>query len=187
MKNHICTFAALLLLPALYVGQQSYVPGYIVNAQGDTLRGEVKLNEKKPLDLYAKVMFKDKNGMQRTYKPAKIKAYGFDDKNFVSLDDNGEPGFYRSIVQGPISLYELSYEGLRMNKVITESEYFLLGPGDKNPQPVKSRNFKKQLQKYTSDHPGLVEEYAEEKEFDEEAAVSAITNYNAWKAGQPQE
>ena len=185
MRTRTTLFFSAALLPAVLLAQQKFVPGYIVTLKGDTIRGEVKLNEKKPQDLYMKVMLRDDKGMQKTYKPGKINGYGYDQMRFVSLDDQGEPVFFRVLASGHVNLLELKYEGLRMNKPTLESEYYIGVKGEKHLQAVKERNFRKQLTNMMSDNVEIAAQYPDDTPFEEEAALSVINAYNTWKSGQP--
>lgn len=184
MKIKNLSIFAAFLLPLSFLSQQGFAPGYIIGSAGDTIRGEVKVNEKKPQEHYLKVMFRDDKGMQKTYKPNKIKGYGFKETNFIAYGEGEEATFYKALVQGPVSLYQLMYEGLRMNKVAIETEYYLALSGQKHLDAVKERNFRKQLAGVMSDNPTIAEQYPDEKQFDAEAAASTIKEYNNWKAGQ---
>src|SRR5687768_5770762 len=110
MRNHVISIFTLLLSPALLISQQGFTAGYIIGPTGDTLRGEVKVNEKKPQEHYNKVMFRDDKGMQKTYKPIKIKGYGFGGNDYIAYTENEESPFYRVLAQGTLSLYVLMYE-----------------------------------------------------------------------------
>lgn len=184
MRTRVSHIFVIALSPVFLCAQQKYVPGYIVTTAGDTLKGEIKINEKKPLDRYVKAPFRDTKGMQKTYKPEKIKGYGFGSDNFVTRQDGSEPAFFRVLTDGHIDLLELKYEGLRMNKPVVESEYYLAVEGEKNMQQVKSRNFRKQLGSVMNDNEEIASQYPEDKQFEEEEALSVINAYNAWKAGQ---
>jgi hypothetical protein len=184
MNTRNLSIFAAFLLPLTFLSQQGFTPGYIIGMAGDTVRGEVKVNEKKPQEHYEKVMFRDDKGMQKTYKPNKIKGYGYKDQHFVSIIGADYDSFYRILAQGPLSLYELMYELERVNKKTIEKEYYLAAPGAKHYDAVKERGFKKQLASATSDNPSIAENYPDEKQFDPEAATAAIKEYNAWKATQ---
>lgn len=187
MKTSILSTLAAVLTASSLLAQQKFAPGYIISTTGDTLRGEVKVNEKKPQEHYAKVMFKDDKGYQKTWKPGKIKGYGFEGNHYLAYSDNEEPSFYRVLASGPVGLLELKYEGLRMNKATVESEYFLSVAGEKHLQSVKERNFRKQLADVMKDNAEIAAQYPDEKQFEEEAAISVINTYNSWKSGTPKE
>ena len=164
--------------------QPGFVTGYIVNAKGDTVKGEVKPNVKKEHEAYIKVVFKDANGVQKTYKPNKIKGYGFNDQNFVGMDLDGELNFYRLLAKGEINFYKLMFEAMHMNEIVYESEYYISHPDNKKMVLVKESKFKKQMLDWMKDNQEFINTYDDDKKFDSEKAIEVIKQYNAWKAGQ---
>lgn len=177
MKN---IFTVLLICFATFsaTAQITFVKGYIVNEKGDTLRGEVKINPKKEKDNYNKVFFKDEGGTQRSYKPNKVKAYGFDNQHYIAMEYEGEQKFYRALVRGEISLYKMMFEVINMNAVSWDGEYYITRSDDKKMTAVKEGKFKKQLQEMMSGAAGYANEYDGDKNLDEEKAVEVITKYN---------
>jgi len=162
--------------------QITFTKGYLINEKGDTLRGEVKLNPKKEQDYYARVTFKDASGTQKNYKPAKVKAYGFDNEHFVSITNNDEGLFYKRLTNGAILLYKGAFEVVVMNKATWEFEYFLFKEGDKKLTDVKEGKFKKQLQEWMRDAQEYAEAYNDsDKKLNVESAIEVINNYNTWK------
>lgn len=174
----------LFLLPLLGVSQQTYLKGYLVTDKGDTLIGEVKTNPKKEAELYAKVFFKDANGMQKSYKPEKTKGYGFGNRRFVAVTADGEGRYFEVLVQGAIGLYKTTVESTKMNETVFETVYYLSRAGETSPTPVKENKFKKQLLEFMNDNADIAAAYPEEKKFDPEKAVEVIKNYNNWKNKQ---
>ncbi|MEO6303793.1 MAG: hypothetical protein ABIP51_11545 [Bacteroidia bacterium] len=173
------------LLLALFISltaganaQIAFVKGYIVNEKGDTVRGEVKINPKKEQDNYSKVFFKDESGTQKNYKANKIKAYGFDKQNYVAMDYDGEPKFYRVFVRGEISLYKMMFEVTNMNATSFDGEYYITRKEDKKMTTVKEGKFKKQLQDMMSGSAVYANDYEGDKKLNEEKAVEVINNYN---------
>jgi hypothetical protein len=182
MKKLLLTaFTCVCALPSL--AQAPMVKGYLVTEKGDTLQGEVKPN-KKELDNYIKVTFKDANGVQKIYKPTKTKGYGTVEGHYISMDSEDEKKFYKVLAIGAINFYKLGYEAMRMNEIVFEAEYYISHPEDKELFLIKESKFKKQLGEWMKDNPEFIEAYGDEKKFDIDKAVLAITNYNSWKAGQ---
>lgn len=173
-----CLFASGLF------AQQNAIKAYVVTLKGDTVRGEAQMNPKKPLQHYDKLVFKDLNGVQKNYKADKLKSYCLDKEYYIGFTYDGEPKFYHALVRGSVNLYEVKFEFQQGKEVITESEYFLSQPDNKKMIPVKTAKFKKQLADWTKDKPEIAENYPDDKEFDEKAAIASITEYNTWKAGQ---
>lgn len=172
-----------ILFSAIYSqGQVTFVKGYIVNLKGDTLKGEAKINPKKELESYNKVFFKDESGVQKNYKPEKLQAYGYEGHHFVSMDSEGEKKFFKVLSRGTINFYKLGYEGLRMNNIVFEVEYYLSHSGDKELELVKEGKFKKQMTEWMKDNTEFINTYGDEKNFNAERALEIISNYNDWKA-----
>jgi hypothetical protein len=180
-KLVLTAFLAALAFSATKA-QVTFTKGYLVNEKGDTLRGEVKLNPKKEQDYYARVTFKDASGTQKNYKPAKVKAYGFDNEHFVSIINNDEGLFYKRLTNGAILLYKGAFEVVVMNKATWEFEYFLFKQGDKKLTDVKEGKFKKQLQEWMKDGQEYAEAYNDsDKKLNVESAIEVINKYNDWK------
>ena len=159
--------------------QVTFVKGYIVNDKGDTLKGEVKINPKKEQDNHNKVFFKDDKGIQKNYKPNKIKAYGFEGNNhYIAMDIGGEEKYYKAIARGEISLYKMIFEEIKMNESSFQAEYFLQKKGDKKMADVKQSKFKKQLGELMSGSAGFVSDYEDGKTLDEAKAAEVINKYN---------
>jgi hypothetical protein len=165
-------------------GQATFSKGYLVTLKGDTLRGEAKVNPKKEHDNYYKIVFRDANGQQKTYKPEKTSAYGFNDEHYESITEDDEALFYKVLARGTITLYKFMYEGLRMNKPIWVPEYYLRVPDEKKLVLVKENKFKKQISDWIDDNPELLNSFEDNKDFDPGKAAELINNYNAWKATQ---
>jgi hypothetical protein len=172
----------MLMLPFAALSQGTFVKAYVVTDKGDTVRGEAKVNPKKPVEMFDKVTFKDVNGVQKNYKPAKTRAFGMDTAHFIALSYEGEPKFYQVLARGPINLYMVAFEAMNMNEVVLEREYFLSLPDNKKLVNVKQNKFKKQLLEWMKDKPEIAENYSEEKIFDPQRAKEVIEEYNAWKS-----
>jgi hypothetical protein len=177
MKISVLSFL-ISLLTFTSNAQIAFVKGYIVNEKGDTLKGEVKINPKKEQDNYSKVFFKEETGTQKSYKPNKVKAYGFDKQHFVVMDYEGELKFYKVLVRGEISLYKMMFEVTNMNAVSYEGEYFITRKDDNKMTSVKEGKFKKQLQEMMSGASGYANEYQDDKKLNEESAITVISKYN---------
>jgi hypothetical protein len=164
--------------------QPEMVRAYVVTDQGDTLRGEARVNPKKEIDNYYKITFRDASGMQKVYKPNKIRAYGFNDENYVAMDSQEGRNFYKVLTAGEITLYKLGYETMRMNTPVFEAEYFIARNGEKDLMMIRESKFRKQISEWMKDKPEFAGAYGDPKKFDPEKAAEAIKQYNTWKASQ---
>jgi hypothetical protein len=176
----IC-LTAFFFLPKNFLSQIKFVPGYIINDKGDTLKGEVKFNPKKEHDNYTRVTFKDVSGAQKNHKPAKIKGYGFDNRHFVSVKNNDEDMFFQRLTEGYITFYKAAFEVIVMNETSFDFEYYVVKEGDKKYTEVKENKFKKQMSDWMKDNPEYITDFKDEKKLNKEAAIEAINRYNDWK------
>jgi hypothetical protein len=174
----------LFILPLFFsflsFSQQTYVKGYIVQLSGDTMRGEVKINAKKEIDQFVRVAFKENSGIQRVYKADKLKAYGFETKNFIPGKNDGESVFYKVLSTGALELFELQYEVLQMNEIRVKSQYYIKKTGNEEYIKVKHNRFKKQITDLMGDNLKLVKEIDENKNLEMENMVEVFNQYNIW-------
>lgn len=173
----------IFLASVIVSAQSGMVKGYIITEKGDTMRGEAKVNPKKEIDNYSKVNFKDESGVQKMYRPTKIKGYGFNTENYISMDSPEDRKFYKVLAAGEINFYKLGYKAMRMNALVFEVEYYMSRRGDTELVLIKESKFKKQMAEWMKDKPEFMEAYGDEKKFNLEKALAAINNYNSWKAG----
>jgi hypothetical protein len=183
MKN-----VTIIILMSFWVAetfaQNNFVKSYIVNEKKDTIWGEAKVNAKKESDAFDKIYFKDAAGIQKTYRANKIMAYGVNDDHFISLDNAGEPQFYKVLARGEINLYMVVYEGMQMNEPTYDRVYYLAKPDNKKLVVVKQNKFKKQISEWMKENPEFIANYEDNKELDVEKAVAVISQFNSWKAGK---
>src|ERR1044071_1125662 len=155
MKNTVLTLAMIFSFTIAF-SQVNFVKGYMINMSGDTLKGEIKTNPKKEFDSYNKVFFKDASGVQKNYKPDKVKGYGFDNKHFIASKYEGEPSFYKVLSNGHIMLFEMMYEMQQMNEISQKTEYYLAKKEDTEYAKLKENKFKKQLGELMKDNPDIL-------------------------------
>lgn len=160
--------------------QVTFVKGYLIDMDGDTLRGEIKMNPKKDFDLYNKVFFKDESGVQKNYKPDKVKGYGFDNKHFFAAKYEGDIMFYKVLALGKVSLYEMMYETMIMNEISYKSEYFIARKEDTEYTRLKQIKYKKQLAEFMKDNPDILASADDDKKFEIEKVIELVNQYNDW-------
>lgn len=171
---------ALLFFTASAFSQVTFAKGYLIDLDGDTLKGEVKMNPKKDFDLFNKVFFKDETGVQKNYKPDNVKGYGFDNKNFISSTYEKEPMLYKVLSYGNVMLLEMMYETQVMNEISYKSEYFLARKGDAEYMRLKPVKYKKQLSEFFKDNTDIIQNIDEEKKFEIEKIIELVNQYNSW-------
>jgi hypothetical protein len=182
--KHLIILACTCVLNSSLLAQITYAKGYVLPLKGDTVRGEIKMNPKKPTEIYEKVGFKDANGVQKNYKPEKLRAYGIENEHFISLTNAGDPVFYKILAKGEINFYLIMYEAIEMNEILLVPEYYISHPDNKKLVAIKKNKFKKQLTDWMKDNTEFIDEFEEEKTLDVEKAIAVINAYNAYKAKQ---
>jgi hypothetical protein len=160
--------------------QISFVKGYMITMTGDTLKGEVKTNPKKEFDSFNKVFFRDATGVQKNYKPDKVKGYGFENKHFIASKYDGEPMFYKVLSHGPVMLFEMMYEMQQMNEIIYKTEYYVAKKEDPEYAKLKEGKYRKQLGELMKDNPEIIANSDEDKKFEIEKVVDLVNQYNNW-------
>jgi hypothetical protein len=179
MKKTILT-SALSLSFCVAFSQITFVKGYMITMTGDTLKGEIKMNPKKEFDNYNKVFFKDASGVQKNYKPDKVKGYGYDNKHFIVAKYEGDPMFYKVLSKGRIMLFEMMYEMQQMNEIVYKNEYYVAKKEDAEYAKLKEKKFKKQLEELMKDNPEILTGADEDKKFEIEKVVEMVNQYNDW-------
>jgi hypothetical protein len=165
-------FAVCALFPFFLMAQGKYEQAYIVNSDGDTVRGQMLNYDLVKSPDYI-VFRKAENAIDVTYTPDDIKGFSVGKDRYISVripDPSPEPGlpvqpknvFLRKIVDGRKSLYYFTDETLKARFYIVEdNEYTLLIYGEKTVQgehsqnTVKDQRYKGQLILYFQDCPKI--------------------------------
>lgn len=180
MKKLIAIAAIILSFNCLFA-QVTFVKGYMITLKGDTVKGEVKINPKRLGDNFTKLFFKDNEGVQKNYKPDKVKGYGYEGKHFIAEKFGDEICFYKILAKGKVTLYEMVYEEYNVSSTYFKSEYYFSQEGDKEFTRIKQGKFKKQLSDVMKDNTEFIQNATEdEKKFEIEKVIDIVNQYNAW-------
>ena len=171
---------SFIIAASVVSAQQSFVKGYVVQLNGDTLHGEIKINPKKEIELYQKVAFKEASGLQKTFKPDKLKAYGFNNEAFIAAKIDDEPLFYKVLSSGTLYLYEVKHEVLQMNELRIKIDFFMKKKGSEDFVKIKQGRFKKQLVEQMADAADIVKEIETNKQLEIENLEQVFDQYNTW-------
>jgi arginine deiminase len=178
----------LLLVSGLFINARAeYVwkTGYVVLVSGDTVKGEVRYNTKKEIDLFSKVQIKLSETEKKSYNPAKVKSYSYEDVTFVTRKIGGELAFVKVLTAGRINIFEFQYEIQRGSEINVETEYFIENTtkASDEPQKLKTAKFKKIAAELMADHTELVERIeAEDKKYELSDCINVAEEYNEWAA-----
>lgn len=169
-------FACLTCLmgPPL-AAQNDWQEGHVVTMQGDTLRGLVRDRDTGPFGgMFGKVQVKEGGkGRARKFAPRKVRSYQWGDAQFVTLyteseseffktrtyvtEGRGEPGFYRVIAAGELTLYHDEFTDEDNFRI----DFVPVFKREGNPQLVRATQGilglkKKLLSEFFADRPALV-------------------------------
>jgi len=182
MKKLFCFIVAMGIFSVSLFSQAPgvTVKGYVITLKDDTLRGDIKLNPKKELEVFEKVIINLSATEKKTFKPDKIKGYRTDSATFVSKKLDDGMSFFKVLCTGKLNLYEYMYYWEKPNKdVVVKSEYYMEKQGeDKTTKIKQGGKYKKQLAEAMADNAELVKSF-DEKEFDAEDMIEIFKQYNS--------
>lgn len=157
--------------------QAKYLPGYVILLNGDTLKGEIKVNPKKEYDNFVKAQYRKKENVDmKTYNATKIKEYCVDGVTYVSRNIDGEQVFVKRLSKGNVNLYESQVEVLQMNDIKVKSDYYMEKSNGEFVK-IKSGKFKKQVSEAMADNEEIVKAL-EDKKYEYENIVELFEAYN---------
>lgn len=162
--------------------QSTFVDGYIITLNGDTLKGQIKYNPKNDLALFGAVFFQTKPSDKKSYRPNKIKEFAFDDVVFVSRMVDDKQVFVKRLSYGAVNLYLYKVEQYLMNNMHTYIDYYMEKNGSTELTHVKENKFKKQLSEVMSDNQDIIKDI-QDKKYQYENIVDVFQLYNKNKDG----
>ncbi len=182
MKKLFCLIVAIGIFTVNVFSQAPgvTVKGYVITLKDDTLRGDIKLNPKKELEVFEKVIINLSATEKKTFKPDKIKGYRTDSATFVSKKLDDAMSFFKVLSTGKLNLYVYQYYWEKPNKdVVTKSEYYMEKQGEDKTIKIKTGSkYKKQLSEAMADNEELVKNL-EDRELSEEEMIEIFNQYNS--------
>ncbi|MFI5150380.1 MAG: hypothetical protein ACHQRM_11655 [Bacteroidia bacterium] len=178
-------FAVLVLSMVVFSSnaQMVWKKGYAILNNGDSVKGDIRLNPKKESDAYFKVMVKVTEDNKKNFNATKIKEYSFDSTRFVSRQVEGEFSFVKVLASGSINLYEHLYEWQSGDQIVYKAEYFIEKGNSKEMVKVKQGKFKKFVEENMADNSSLVKD-VQDKKYDFEQLTEVVQQYNNWAKTQ---
>ena len=153
--------------------------GYVITNAGDTVKGTVRVNDKKEFELYRKVTLKLSETEKKMYNPAKIKEYVVDGQRFVVRKIDEENVFVKVISEGAVNLYQHQFEYYHGEEVRYDTEFYV--EKDKKSSKIKGNKFKKLVAEIMADNAELVKKVQEsESKYEGDAIVEVVNEYNTW-------
>lgn len=187
MKKNL-TLLILLVFGGFTIAKAELVwkTGYVILANGDTLKGEIKYNTKKELSLFSKVTFRQAEKV-KNYKPEDLQEFCYEETHFLTKAMDKELVFLKLVSEGAINLFEWQFEMMHGDQMVVDMDYYVekVGGTDKEPQKLKGNKFKKTVAELMADNSELVARVdAESKKYEIGEMKSVIEEYNGWYADQ---
>lgn len=162
-------------------------PGYYVGAKGDTVRGEIQTNPDDEMELYKSFNFKPaKGGKIMPVSPKKAKAYGYDNKHYFQISNDGEDIYVEVLVRGRINFYEYRFNGKVDGNPGIEYAYFVQDTraegedaGLKELKKISNKFYKKDLKPYMKDQKMLWDDL-DKFTFNRQAVITALNEFNKY-------
>ncbi len=163
--------------------------GYYVTLRGDTIQGKIQVNPPSTEDFYKQFYFQaPRSKKTKLFTVQRAKAYGYDDKNFVTADLNGKKLFIERLVTGRLRFYEFKYsEKADLNSNL-ESVYFIKDTEAedaslKKLKKITPKFYKKTLKPFMQDQPAVWSEL-DKYNFSEQNIISAVNQFNMYYEGK---
>ncbi|MCZ2443793.1 MAG: hypothetical protein LC101_08485 [Flavobacteriales bacterium] len=101
-----------------------YLPAVLVNVNGDTIHGEIKVVRD---DRFSKSIMFYRNGsdLQEKFSPKDIRYFRFEDQEYVSRNIDGKDYFVKRVIGGELSLYEYAFREKKGTKSEAAYRYFV--------------------------------------------------------------
>ena len=191
MKSLILTGCVLLSLSVYSQRNRApkmaplYADGYYVNQRNDTIRGKVQTNPSNKIAFYSQFSFlKPPTKRAKLLNAKRTKAYGFDNRHFVTVEYRGEKLFLERLVSGRLQFFEYRFDGKIYGYEAVESSYFIKDTyaegEDSDLQELKKLSnmfYKKSLKPYMKDQKDIWDNL-DKFNFDEETVMKSIIEFN---------
>ena len=163
-----------------------YAKGYYVNLRGDTLRGKIQTNPDDHTSFYREFYFlKGKSTRHKVMKTNLVRAYGFEDRNFVMVMHKGERLFVERLASGRLAFYEYRYHGKVDGEPAVESSFFVTDTWAdanvkiKEPVMISQKFYKKSLKPFMKEEQPIIWEDLDKFTFNQNEVVKAIEEFNS--------
>src|SRR5687768_5756664 len=159
--------------------------GYYVGGKNDTVRGEIQTNPEDETELYRGFNFKPKGtGKLMPVSTKKAKAYGFEGKNFVKINENGQDIYVERLAEGRLNFYKYRFNGKIDGNPAIETQYYMQDTraegaqaGLKDIQKISTKFYKRDLKDYMKDQP-MIWSDLDKFTFNEGSLVNSINEFN---------
>ncbi|MEO0898753.1 MAG: hypothetical protein AAFY71_20240 [Bacteroidota bacterium] len=177
-------------IPKRKIAKFKYPSGYILNNQGDTIPGFIRMDDS--FKDQKRIKFYDEYGARTTYRAGLIKGYGYLDKHFISRPTpfffsdffSDTVIFMNRLVDGPAQLFRFyTRRGIFTLKKGPSYFDFLEKPDGEVFEVSYVYKWKRLAEAFT-DHPNLGKDITAGK-YKPEDTESLIKYYNSWYRNKP--
>jgi hypothetical protein len=162
-------------------------PGYYVGGKNDTVRGEVQTNPDDETEIYKQFNFKTKGAAKlMPISPKKAKAFGFDNRHFLQINDGGEDIYVERLAGGRINFYEYRFNGKIDGNPAIEAAYFVQDTRAEGPdvalkdlKKISNKFYKRDLKPYIKDQMNIWNDL-DKFTFNKPAVVKALNEFNSF-------
>jgi hypothetical protein len=180
-----CTIQAQPRKPARMAAL--FVPGYYINQKKDTVKGQVQINPDDPTEFYGQFAFiSGKTKKPKILNTKNTTAYGFEDRDFVAIDNDGQKVFAERLTSGRLRLLERKFHGKVDGYEAVDSDYYIrdvsANANDADlslPKKISKKYYKKSLKPYLKDQP-MIWSDLDKFTFDKSKLVQAINEFNSF-------
>ena len=138
---------------------------YVISLKGDTIFGSIKMPKSKKVELFQKIVFKDKANKIRPYTPDKIKGYGYNNYYYISAFHNNKSCFFKVLSTGKASLFQTVFEVVEEGVASDINEFCAMEEkSDGQFKIIDEKGIKKQLKDIFKTNKVLVQKISDQKE-----------------------
>jgi hypothetical protein len=161
----------LLVLNSMSVFSQAnkvsdvFEEAFVITLKGDTIRGSIKIPKTKKVELFQKIVFKDKGNKIKIYTPDKINGYYCNNYYYISAYHNEESCYFKVLSKGKVTLFQTFYEKFN-GGVVNELEEFCVMEENSNGEfkVIDAKGIKRQLKDIFKSNKSLSQKITDQKE-----------------------
>ena len=163
-------FILLILNPFSIFSQVNKVSdvfeeAFIITLKGDTISGLIKIPKTKKVELFQKIVFKDKGNKMRIYTPDKINGYYCNNYYYISAYHNEKSCYFKVLSKGKVTLFQTFFEQYEEGAVNELEEFCVMEENNGGQfKVIDAKGIKKQLKVLFKSNKSLSQKITEQKE-----------------------
>lgn len=161
--------------------------GYYVGSKNDTVRGEVQTNPEEETAFYTGFNFRPaKGGKVMPVDSKKAKAYGFDGKHFILIQDGDVSVYVERLAEGRLNFFEYRYNGKIDGYPAIVSDYYAQDTRAEGEDmklreitKISTKFYKRDLKPFMKDQPMIWSDF-DKFTFNKQTVVNGIVEFNKY-------